>query len=228
MAFFKQLFDPATWTYTYILGDTNKNEAVIIDSVLEQVERDLAILNTNWLKLVGILETHVHADHITGAGKLREATGAKTYVSEEGGAPCADNLIRDGVKISFGDQVIEVIATPGHTAGCVSYLWQDRIFTGDALLIDGCGRTDFQSGNPAQLYHSITDKILSLPDETLVYPGHDYKQRYVSSVAEQKQTNPRLANKTEAEFIEIMNGLNLPHPKRIAEAVPANQQCGRV
>lgn len=228
MTFFKQLFDPATWTYTYILADTQAKEAVIIDSVLEQVERDLALLHENGLTLVGILETHVHADHITGASQLREATGAKTYVSRHGGAPCADYLIDDGFCIAFGNERIQTLATPGHTAGCVSYLWRDRVFTGDALLIDGCGRTDFQSGNAALLYDSIYNKIFSLPDETLIYPGHDYKQRYVSSVAEQKQTNPRLAGKTKEEFIVIMNALNLPHPKRIAEAVPANQQCGRV
>jgi glyoxylase-like metal-dependent hydrolase (beta-lactamase superfamily II) len=227
MIHFRQLFDVETSTYTYILGDPLTRDAVIIDPVREQVERDLAELEAAGLKLRSILETHVHADHVTGASELKERTGAETVVSKHGGAPCADRQVDDGDMVVFGNEVIRILATPGHTPGCVTYHWRDRVFTGDALFVGGCGRTDFQGGDAAQLYESITAQLFPLPDETLVFPGHDYNGRWVSSIGQERRSNPRLGGTTEAEFIEIMNQLNLPEPKHIHEAVPANQRCGR-
>jgi glyoxylase-like metal-dependent hydrolase (beta-lactamase superfamily II) len=200
---------------------------VIIDPVREQVERDLAELEAAGLQLRSILETHVHADHITGAAQLKDRTGAETVVSKHGGAPCADRQVDDGDMVVFGNEVIRILATPGHTPGCVSYHWRDRVFTGDALFVGGCGRTDFQGGDAATLYQSITTQLFPLPDETLVFPGHDYNGRWVSSIAQERRSNPRLGGTTEAEFIEIMDNLNLPEPKHIHEAVPTNQRCGR-
>ena len=227
MIHFRQLSDPETSTYTYILGDPMSREAVIIDSVRTQMARDLAELDALGLRLTAILETHVHADHITGAGDLAERTGAQTVVSRHGGAPCADRQVDDGDAVIFGNEVIRVIATPGHTPGCVTYHWRDRVFTGDALFIGGCGRTDFQGGDAATLYHSVTGKLFPLADETLIYPGHDYNGRWVSSIGQERRSNPRLGGTSEAEFVAIMEGLDLPEPKHIHEAVPANQRCGR-
>jgi glyoxylase-like metal-dependent hydrolase (beta-lactamase superfamily II) len=227
MIHFRQLFDVETSTYTYILGDPLTRDAVIIDPVREQVERDLAELEAAGLKLRSILETHVHADHVTGAAELKERTGAETVVSKHGGAPCADRQVDDGDMVVFGNEVIRILATPGHTPGCVTYHWRDRVFTGDALFVGGCGRTDFQGGDAATLYQSITAQLFPLPDETLVFPGHDYNGRWVSSIGQERRSNPRLGGTTEAEFMEIMNQLNLPEPKHIHEAVPANQRCGR-
>ena len=227
MIHFRQLFDVETSTYTYILGDPITRDAVIIDPVREQVDRDLAELEAAGLQLRSILETHVHADHITGAAQLKDRTGAETVVSKHGGAPCADRQVDDGDMVVFGNEVIRILATPGHTPGCVSYHWRDRVFTGDALFVGGCGRTDFQGGDAATLYQSITTQLFPLPDETLVFPGHDYNGRWVSSIAQERRSNPRLGGTTEAEFIEIMDNLNLPEPKHIHEAVPTNQRCGR-
>jgi len=227
MIYFRQLFDVETSTYTYILGDPITRDAVIIDPVREQVDRDLAELEAAGLQLRSILETHVHADHITGAAQLKDRTGAETVVSKHGGAPCADRQVDDGDMVVFGNEVIRILATPGHTPGCVSYHWRDRVFTGDALFVGGCGRTDFQGGDAATLYQSITTQLFPLPDETLVFPGHDYNGRWVSSIAQERRSNPRLGGTTEAEFIEIMDNLNLPEPKHIHEAVPTNQRCGR-
>ncbi len=226
MAIFKQYFEPESSTYTYLLADSDTREAVLIDTVDSEKDFYLAELERLGLKLRWILETHVHADHITAAGQLRDATGATTAVGRACGAECANVQLEDGQTLVFGNEVIRVINTPGHTPGSVSYHWRDRVFTGDALLISGCGRTDFQGGNPKDLYHSITERLFVLPDETLVYPGHDYKGRTVSSIGEEKRTNPRLAGKSEAEFVEIMNNLNLARPKKIDEAVPANKVCG--
>lgn len=229
MAFIKQLFDQDTSTFTYILADLDRQEGIIIDPVVEQTERDLATLQQlhPHLRLTHILETHVHADHITGANKLREKTRAKVALAKSAELSCADVQLQEGDTIDFGNEHIRILATPGHTHACLSFLWRDRIFTGDALLIGGCGRTDFQSGNAEQLYHSIQDKLFSLPDETLVYPGHDYRGRTVSSIAEERTNNPRLAGKSLEEFVAIMDNLALPQPKRIHMAVPANMQCGR-
>ena len=224
---FRQLFDPASSTYTYLLGDEVAQEAVLIDPVKEHAERDKALLAALGLKLRYIVETHVHADHITGASALKAATGAETVVALDCGTTGFDRMLVDGDEVCFGDETLRAIHTPGHTPGSTSYLWRDRVFTGDTLLIGGCGRADFQKGDVHALYRSITQKLFVLPDETLVYPGHDYKGRRVSCIGEEKATNPRLAGKSEAEFVDIMNNLNLPKPKRIDEAVPANLLAGR-
>lgn len=220
------MFDTESSTYTYLLVDENTREAVIIDPVANHIEDYIVMIEQHNLHLKYSLETHVHADHITASGKLRQRLGVKTGVSELCGAAVADMQLNDGDELMIGDQKIQVIATPGHTAGSVSFLWNDRIFTGDALLINGCGRTDFQGGSAADLFESIANRIFTLPDETLIYPGHDYNGRRISSVAQEKAINPRLAGKTLDEFVAIMNNLNLPKPKLIDIAVPANRMCG--
>lgn len=225
---FKQLFDPDTCTYTYLLGCKTSRKAILIDTVATQVASYLALLEELNLTLIYTLETHVHADHITAAALLRDKTGSKAIVHRDAGAMCADLLVTDGVTLQIGEIEIKVLHTPGHTSGCVSYLLADRVFTGDCLLINGCGRTDFQQGDAATMYHSITDKLFTLPADTLVYPGHDYQGFTVSSIKQEQALNARLGgNKTEAEFIRIMANLNLPYPKHIDEALPANQGCGR-
>ncbi len=226
---FRQLFDCETSTYSYLLADEDSREAVLIDPVKEHVERDLLLVAQLGLTLVHTLETHVHADHITGASEIRDRLGTRSVVAAHGGASCGDVQVEDGDEIRFGRHVLRVLATPGHTEGCLSYLLDDdaMVFTGDAVLIRGCGRTDFQQGDPHRLYRSVHDKIFSLPDATLIYPGHDYRGHTVSSVGEEREHNPRLGGgKTEAQFVEIMNNLNLAQPKRINEAVPANLNCG--
>ncbi len=225
---FRQLFDPESSTYTYLLADEETREAVIIDTVLEQLERDSEILRELELELVFALDTHVHADHVTALGSLRERFGAQTVLSERSGSGRADRLVKDGDRIPFGHHFLEVRETPGHTDGCLTYVTDDksRAFTGDALLIRGCGRTDFQNGNAAQLYESITQVLFALPDDTLVYPGHDYRGRLVSTIGEERRFNPRLAGKSREEFVAIMDQLGLPPPKYIDIAVPANRGCG--
>ena len=175
------------------------------------------------------METHVHADHITGVSKLKEFfPEAKSLIHESGGTKCTDIYIKEGDEFRFGDYKIKVLSTPGHTNGCVSYYTEGKVFTGDALLIRGCGRTDFQQGSPEGLYDSVTRKIFNLPEDTLVYPAHDYKGQTCSSVYEEKNFNPRLGHKTKEEFVELMNNLHLSYPKKIQEAVPANLKCGKV
>ncbi|HEY9842929.1 MAG TPA: MBL fold metallo-hydrolase [Candidatus Obscuribacterales bacterium] len=226
---FRQLFDYETWTYSYLLADEASREAALIDSVNEQAERDTRLIKELGLELKYVLETHVHADHITGACRLKQQfPAALTVVSKFGGAECADILSDDGDSYRIGEIEIRVLATPGHTDGCVSYATDGRVFTGDTLLIRGCGRTDFQQGDPGKLYDSITQKLFGLPDQTLVYPGHNYAGLTVSSIGEEKHFNPRLAGKSRQDFIEIMNGLNLPYPKKILESVPANLKCGNL
>lgn len=224
---FRQLFDPETWTYTYLIVDEQTSEAVFVDPVNTHIDEYVRLLDQHRLKLKYSLETHVHADHITASGLLRQRTGAATGVSQLCGALCPDLQLNHGDVLTFGaGEQIKVIATPGHTAGSVSFQWRDRVFTGDALLINGCGRTDFQSGDAGALHDSITQRLFTLPGETIVYPGHDYNGRWISSIEQERTTNARLAGKTREEFIEIMSNLNLPKPRLIDEAVPANRLCG--
>ena len=223
---FRQLFDPGSSTYTYLLGDREDGQAVIVDPVREQAQRDLDLILALRLDLQWIVESHVHADHVTGALALKEATGARSAVSQHCGATGFDRLLEDGDIVEFGSASLKVIATPGHTPGSSCFLWHDRLMTGDTLLIGGCGRTDFQHGDAATLYESITGRLFTLPDDTLVYPGHDYNGRRVSTIAEERATNPRLAGVTRERFIEIMNNLHLPTPARMAESVPANLRGG--
>jgi glyoxylase-like metal-dependent hydrolase (beta-lactamase superfamily II)/rhodanese-related sulfurtransferase len=224
---FKQLFDKESCTYTYLIADLGSREAVLIDPVDTQLETYLNLLQEYDLVLKYSLETHVHADHVTASGLLRQKLGAKTAVSSLCGASTADIQIKDGDVFEFGNnESIKVIATPGHTPGSISFLWRDKVFTGDALLIDGCGRTDFQGGSSEAQYDSITQRLFSLPDETVVYPGHDYKGRWISNIVQERTGNSRLVGKTKEQFVDIMANLNLPKPKLIDMAVPANRYCG--
>jgi len=226
----QQLFDPDTSTLTYVIGCRSSGEAVLIDPVLEQMDRDLATIDEMGFKLKYVINTHCHADHVTSGGAIRkERPEMKTIISEASGAK-ADIHVKHGDKIAFGHVNLEVRATPGHTDGCAAFVLAlpeqpPMVFTGDALLIRGCGRCDFQQGDAGRLHDSVHAQIFSLPDETLIYPGHDYKGRSVSTVAEEKQFNPRLT-KTRDEFIELMKNLDLPYPKRIDTAVPSNMVCG--
>ena len=222
---FRQLFDAQSSTYTYLLADEATREAVLIDPVLDQLDRDLALVADLELTLSYVLDTHVHADHVTAAGTLRARTKAKTVSSLEG-APCADVHVRHGDVLRVGALAIHVLATPGHTNDSVSYRLDDRVFTGDALLVRGCGRTDFQNGDSRQLYASLTQVLFALPDDTLVYPAHDYRGLTVTTVGEEKRLNRRVARRTEAEFVTIMGELHLPAPKMLDEAVSANRACG--
>ncbi|WP_016952604.1 MBL fold metallo-hydrolase [Anabaena sp. PCC 7108] len=224
---FRQLFDPETSTYTYLIADLVRKEAILVDPVLEQVKRDRTLLKELGLTLKYCLETHIHADHITGTGKLREMTGCLGVVPAHAHAACADRFINDGEILALGNVNIEAIAIPGHTNSHNAYLVNGtHLLTGDGLLIRGCGRTDFQSGNAGVMYDAITKKLFTLSDQTLVYPGHDYKGQTVSTIGEEKQWNSRLVGKNRDQFIELMANLNLPNPKKIMEAVPANQRCG--
>lgn len=226
---FRQLFDAETSTYTYLLADEDTHEAVIIDPVLEQFERDAGLIDELGLTLVAVLDTHVHADHVTAQGLLRRRFGAKTILSERSGAVCADRLVKDGDRIQFGRHALEVLETPGHTNGCLTYVCREArlAFTGDALLIRGCGRTDFQGGSSPTLFQSVRDKVFSLPEDTLIYPAHDYKGRTVSSVAEEKRLNPRLGRERSLEqFVQLMASLKLPYPRKMDVSVPANLACG--
>jgi len=222
-----QLFDGESSTFTYILAIPGCAEAVIIDPVEQQYERDLLQLQRLGLTLAYVLETHTHADHVTSAGRLRQHTGAKAAAPAGCGIAPADLQLQDGDVISFGaGETIRALHTPGHTAGSMSFVWRDNVFTGDTLLINGCGRTDFQSGSANDLYHSITQILFALPEHTWVWPGHDYQGFSVSSIGWEKQHNARAANRSREEFIQIMHDLNLPKPRLIDVAVPANQKLG--
>jgi glyoxylase-like metal-dependent hydrolase (beta-lactamase superfamily II)/rhodanese-related sulfurtransferase len=227
---FRQLFDPQSSTYTYILGDEASRQAIIIDPVFEQVRRELALLEELGLTLVATLDTHVHADHVTGASLLKAQTGAKIALSAKSGAKGADLYLAHGDRVSFGKRHVEARATPGHTEGCTTFVLDDQsaAFTGDALLVRGCGRTDFQRGSAAELYRSIQAQIFTLPDHCAVYPGHDYAGCTSSSVGEEKNFNPRLGQGIrEDDFCGFMDNLGLAHPKQMEIAVPANLQCGQ-
>ncbi|HEY2775076.1 MAG TPA: MBL fold metallo-hydrolase [Candidatus Binatia bacterium] len=227
---FRQLFDPVSSTYTYLLGDERTREALLIDPVFEKFERERALLEELGLKLLYTLETHVHADHVTAAWRFREALGSKIVISRRSEAEGADIYVDDGDPIRFSGVELRVVATPGHTDGCVTYVTGDwrMAFTGDALLIRSAGRTDFQHGDAHALYHSIRDKIFSLPEDCLLYPGHDYGGRTVTSVGEEKRWNPRIGgDASESDFVGYMQNLGLPHPKQLDIAVPANRRCGK-
>lgn len=226
---FRQLLDPETSTYTYLLADEATRDAVIIDPVLDRIERDIGLIQDLGLRLQYALDTHVHADHVTALGSLRERLGARTVISEAAGVGCADALVKDGDTLRFGGHGLEVRETPGHTSGCLSYVTADRAmaFTGDALLVRGCGRTDFQGGDAEQLYRSVHDKLFTLPPHTLIYPGHDYQGRTVTSVDEERRLNPRLGGgKISAEFVSIMRELALAYPRHMDVALPRNVRCG--
>jgi len=230
MLIFRPLFDPSSSTWSYLLGDRDSGEAVLIDPVFEQLRRDQTLIRELGLSLNWTLETHVHADHVTAAWLLRQRLGSRIALSVDGGASGADRLLRDGEHIAFGSRQLQVRATPGHTNGCLSYVLDDesRVFTGDCLLIRGCGRTDFQQGDTAALYRSVHMQLFTLPADCLVYPGHDYNGMGVSSIGEERRVNPRLGgNVAEADFAGFMQHLGLPHPKKMDLAVPANLRCGR-
>ncbi len=225
--FQRQLFEPETSTYTYLLADPVTKDAILIDPVLSQVERDLKLIAELGFTLRYVLETHIHADHITGAGELRKRTGAQT-VSGKHGAACTDRQLQHGEVLVVGGLEIKLLATPGHTDDSSSYLVADRLFSGDALLIRGTGRTDFQNGDSRALYESITRVLFALPDETRVFPGHDYHGMTESSIGEERRFNPRLAGKSVQDFVQLMSELRLARPKYIDVAVPANRVCGEV
>jgi len=224
---FRQFFDPESSTYTYLIGDRQTKEAVLVDAVLEQVERDLKTLEDLGLTLRYCLETHIHADHITGAGQLRQQTGSQVIVPQNATAKSADHSLAGGETLTIGSVQIMAIATPGHTNAHLAYLVnKTHLLTGDALLIRGCGRTDLQSGDAGTLYDTVTQRLFTLPDATLVYPAHDYQGRTVSTIGEEKRVNARFGDRSREQFITIMNNLGLSYPKKINQAVPANQYCG--
>jgi sulfur dioxygenase len=224
---FRQLFEPLSSTYTYLLGDERTGQAILIDPVISGMERDLAELHRLGLTLAYTLDTHIHADHITAALELKRATGSRIAAPAFDRLACADVGVEEGKPFAVAGITLQPLYTPGHTDGHFAYLLGDRVFTGDALLIEGCGRTDFQNGDTDALYKSVTEKLFTLPGETLVYPAHDYKERFVSSIAQEQHRNPRLGNsKTLEEFRAIMANLNLPYPTFIDHAVPGNRQCG--
>lgn len=224
---FHQLFEKETSTYTYLLADPQTKEALIIDPVLEKVQRDLQLISELSLHLKYILETHVHADHITGADTLRKATGAQIAISIHSNAKGADIYLNDRDEVRIGTTTISALATPGHTDSCMTFYTAGMAFTGDALLIRGTGRTDFQQGNSETLFKSIRKVIFSLPDDTRVYPAHDYNGNTSSTILQEKMHNPRAKlENSENTFLEILGSLKLENPKRISEAVPANKVCG--
>jgi sulfur dioxygenase len=220
----RQLFDRESSTYSYLL--VAGGEAALIDPVREQVERDLALVRELGVRLTHTIETHVHADHVTAAGIIRERTGARTAASAAG-APCVDIHLHHGNVIRIGREAITALATPGHTDDGLSLAIPGAVFTGDTLLVRSCGRADFQNGNASQLYHSITSVLFTLPDDTIVYPGHDYNGYTITTIGEERRFNSRIAGRTHDEFITVMSALGLPAPRKLAESVPANRACGQ-
>ena len=230
MLTFRQMFDAQSSTYTYLLADSESRACLLIDPVFEQVRRDASFISELGLKLLWTLETHVHADHVTGAWLLKQRLGSQIALAAAGGAEGADRLLKHGDIVEFGARHLKVRATPGHTNGCLTFVLDDdsRAFTGDALLIRGCGRTDFQQGNARQLYHSIKEQIFTLPDSCLICPGHDYRGATATTVCEERRYNPRIGGElSESDFAGYLANLGLPHPKQIDIAVPANLRCGR-
>ncbi len=229
---FRQLFEKDSSTYTYLLGDEDSREAVMIDPVIEETDNYLKLLNELDLKLKVAMDTHTHADHITALGKLRDATGCVTLMGQQAGSSCASGQFTDQQIIDVGTLTIKAFHTPGHTDDSYSFVLendgQNYLFSGDTLLIRGTGRTDFQNGNALDAYHSLFEVLLKLPDHTLVYPAHDYKGWMVSSIIEEKRHNPRLQVTNAMEYKQIMDNLNLPNPKMMDVAVPANRSCGNV
>ena len=221
----RQLFDHGTSTYSYLLADRETGEALLLDPVLEQAERDAELIRELGLRLLYTVETHVHADHVTGAAALQERFGS-IIAAPAAAAACADMRIAEGDSIRFGRHALRALSTPGHTDACMSYVGEGRVFTGDTLLIRGCGRTDFQSGDAGRLWDSL-QMLFRLPPETTVHPAHDYRGLTISTIGEELQFNPRIAGRSRAAFVELMTSLHLPMPSRIDVAVPANLQCGR-
>lgn len=234
---FRQLFDRETSTYSYLIADLGIRDAVLVDPVLEQVDRDIRLLKELGLTLQYCLETHVHADHITGSSQLRDQLGCQSILPKGSPVHCANRFMAHGDVLQLGRLGIAAIATPGHTDSHLAFLVNgDRVLTGDSLLIRGCGRTDFQGGDAGELFDSVTERLFSLPDDTLVYPGHDYRGHTVSTIGEEKRWNPRFTNpdanddkiRARTSFIELMGNLNLANPQKMAEAVPANKRCGKI
>ncbi len=222
----RQLFDAESSTFSYLVWEPDSREALLVDPVREQVERDLKLVEELGLRLVGVIDTHVHADHVTGAGLLRDRCGCRT-MSGVGGAPCVDRALADGDVIRLGNASLHVLETRGHTDDSISGVGPNFVFTGDALLVRGCGRTDFQNGDAGALYDAITAKLFTLAPETIVYPGHDYRGHTQSTIAEERVHNTRFAGKTRDAFVTLMGELTLPRPKLLDAAVPANRACGR-
>ena len=223
---FRQLFDSVSGTYTYVLASRKGGEALIIDPVLDKVERYIQLMNELDLKLVKAIDTHLHADHITGLGALRDRTQCVTVMGEQTKADVVSMRVRDGEKVGIEGLDLDVIYTPGHTDDSYSFTLPDRVFTGDTLLIRGTGRTDFQNGDARAQYELIFNRLLKLPDETFVYPAHDYKGETVSTIGEERAFNPRLRVKSVAEYEQLMANLHLPNPKMMDVAVPANMRVG--
>jgi len=224
---FRQLFEPLSSTYTYLLGCEETVASIIIDPVIDAVDRELALLAQLQLRLEYSVDTHVHADHITGALVLKQKVGSKIAAPAIERLPCVDVGLEDSRAFRLGSVELQPMHTPGHTDGHFAYVCGGRAFTGDALLIDGCGRTDFQNGDSTALYRSVRERLFALPDDCLIYPGHDYNQRRVSTVAQERARNPRLGgDRTLDDFVRLMAELNLPYPKFIDHAVPGNRRCG--
>lgn len=226
---FRQLYDNASSTYTYLLADEERREAILIDPVFENAFRDIALIDELGLKLALVIETHAHADHVTSAWLLKQKTGCRIASAQVIGAEYVDLPLTDGQQLDIGGIHMTALATPGHTNGCMSYVLNDhsRVFTGDALLIRGCGRSDFQEGSAEKLYHSITRVLFALPDSCIVYPAHDYDGRLQSTIGEERQFNTRAGGgASQRDFVEFMHAMQLPHPKKIDEAVPANLRSG--
>jgi glyoxylase-like metal-dependent hydrolase (beta-lactamase superfamily II)/rhodanese-related sulfurtransferase len=227
---FRQLYDATSSTYTYLLGDEASREAILIDPVFEQVQRDLALVRELKLSLKLAVDTHAHADHITAAWVLKQKTGCQIASAEAVGAENVDITLNDGQTFGVSNITLEARATPGHTSGCTTFVLADqsKAFTGDTLLIRGCGRSDFQQGDPARLYQSINEQIFTLPDDCIIYPAHDYSGRTCTSVAEEKEFNARVGgDSNENDFVHYMNAMQLPHPKKIDEALPNNMRSGK-